>query len=355
MSLNRRLFTWMLGSEVNSLDQSKQRTNSESGGGGNNAPQYFEVYSRELLVQAIKIILNQSTGQSPHDLKPYRLLISLLDKPEIGPVILDDILFEVFRLLYLCSQSPGPAAQNGPELIKTANLMFSSLEPRYFWQYTGTMFSEACKKESVEDEIEEHVKQVGVGPLSLTEVCILTEFILDTVTVESYSETPSEHLPTLFLHLVRSLRAHCAELTASQTALALSLCTKILTRVQPTIVSGDVNEGTETAGGAIELGSTQAVKESKDTAESRSRLDTGNESLRSGEMLSLMSDSTGSVFTSETSIDSVISTDPDSLCTSSLSTATLKNTSSVGNLNDFTDTGDSNVDATGSRDHGGTG
>lgn len=32
-----------------------------------------------------------------HDLRPYRLLVSLLDKPEIGPIILDDILYEVFR------------------------------------------------------------------------------------------------------------------------------------------------------------------------------------------------------------------------------------------------------------------
>uniref|UniRef100_A0A8D9B3L0 Protein dopey-1 homolog n=1 Tax=Cacopsylla melanoneura TaxID=428564 RepID=A0A8D9B3L0_9HEMI len=343
MSLNRRLFTWMLGSEV---DQSKQRTNSEPG--VNNGPQYFEVYSRDLLVQAIKIILNQSTGQTPHDLKPYRLLISLLDKPEIGPVILDDILFEVFRLLYLCSQSPGPSAPNGPELIKTANLMFSSLEPQYFWQYTGTMFSEACKRENEpESEREAQVKQVGAGALSLTEVCILTEFILDTVTVESYSETPSDHLPSLFLHLVRSLRGHCADLTASQTGLALSLCTKILSRVQPTIVTGDATEGAEAA-----VGDTNGAKNvsSVSKEESRSRLDTGNESMRSGEMLSLMSDSAGSVFTSETSMDSVISTEPDSLCTSTMSTATLKNSSSVGNLDDFNDTGDNTTDSS-TREH----
>jgi hypothetical protein len=47
--------------------------------------------------QAIKITLSQGVGGTSHDLGPYRLLVSLLDKPDIGPVILDDILYEVFR------------------------------------------------------------------------------------------------------------------------------------------------------------------------------------------------------------------------------------------------------------------
>lgn len=42
-------------------------------------------------------MLKSVTSNNPHDLRPYRILISLLDKSDIGPVILDDILFEVFR------------------------------------------------------------------------------------------------------------------------------------------------------------------------------------------------------------------------------------------------------------------
>lgn len=49
------------------------------------------------LTQAIKCVLKNVTGENPHDLRPYRILISLLDKSDIGPIILDDILFEVFR------------------------------------------------------------------------------------------------------------------------------------------------------------------------------------------------------------------------------------------------------------------
>lgn len=58
---------------------------------------YFDLFSKDMLIEAIKSTLKTICVENPQDLKPYRILISLLDKPDIGPVILDDILFEVFR------------------------------------------------------------------------------------------------------------------------------------------------------------------------------------------------------------------------------------------------------------------
>lgn len=58
---------------------------------------YFDMYSKEMLVEAIKHLLKEVCEENSQDLKPYRILVSLLDKIDIGPVILDDILFEVFR------------------------------------------------------------------------------------------------------------------------------------------------------------------------------------------------------------------------------------------------------------------
>lgn len=149
--------------------------------------------------QAIKCVLKKATCENPHDLRPYRILISLLDKSDIGPVILDDILFEVFRLvlaqfkrgarvwnkrepwirinflrlLYLSWRDPGNKASNGGELLKSANLLFSSLEPRYLWQYVGVLFSDACRKMplcNVNENEENSVKPVGSGDPSLMEV-----------------------------------------------------------------------------------------------------------------------------------------------------------------------------------------
>lgn len=70
------------------------------------------------------------------------------------------------------------------------------------------------------------------------QVCALAEFLLDIVSLETNRETPKEHLPSLFHHLVVQLTEHCDSLSSLQVARGLKLCAKILTRVQPSIVSG---------------------------------------------------------------------------------------------------------------------
>ncbi|KDR16353.1 protein dopey-1 homolog isoform X2 [Zootermopsis nevadensis] len=252
MSLNRRLFAWLLGSEVNisllSSEHPLVKKSKSSEGSSSNL--YFDMYSREMLIQAIKITLSQGEGESPHDLRPYRLLVSLLDKPDIGPVILDDILYEVFRALYLACESNddsfgkggGTMHKGSQELLKSANLFFSTLEPCYIWIYAGTLFDEACEQQTTNDETaspengstpKEEVKPVGSGPPNLLEVCTLTEFLLDAVSLETYMDTPSEHLPGLFLHVVTQLTLYCDALLPQEVARSLQLCAKVLSRVQP--------------------------------------------------------------------------------------------------------------------------
>ncbi|XP_008187338.1 protein dopey-1 homolog isoform X1 [Acyrthosiphon pisum] len=239
MSLNRRLYAWLLGNEVNltllssdhplvKLRKARELTTVK----------YFEMYSRDLLVQAIKIKLHEATGCKPHDLRPYRLLVSLLDKTEIGPVILDDILYEVFRLLYLCCQKDNKIDKSS-ELIKSANLLFSSLEPKYLWEYTGIMFSNACQSLTRIDPCEDTssvVKSVGSGDLSLVEICSLTDFLLDAISFETFTETPSEHLLELFIHIASTLTDNCDMLTSDQASTSLMLFLKILSKVQPTLI-----------------------------------------------------------------------------------------------------------------------
>lgn len=244
MSLNRRLYGWLLGTEVNMTLLSHHPQMRKAKAEKRNA-NYFDVFSKEMLVKAIKIILDNAIGKSPHDLKPYKLLVSLIDKDDIGPVIIDDILFEVFRLLYLCYNMD--SKPNTSDLLKNANLLFGALVPRYLWEYVGQLFSVACSQyhgTSLLDKEENPVKRVGSGSPNIIEVCALAEFLLDIVSLETYTETSSEHLPSLFHHLVLQLTEHCDSLSAKQVARGLKLCAKILTRVQPAIV------GSHTSGSA---------------------------------------------------------------------------------------------------------
>uniref|UniRef100_A0A8C6JE30 Uncharacterized protein n=1 Tax=Melopsittacus undulatus TaxID=13146 RepID=A0A8C6JE30_MELUD len=259
MSLNRRLYAWLLG------PRSTRHSNPEE-----HATYYFNNFSKEMLVQAMVGIL-QVNGHGEEstlmqDLKPFRILISLLDKPELGPAILEDVLIEVFRTLYTqCkaelelqaepsfnkdhTQLSSKLRENKKtaELIKTANLLFNSFEPYYMWDYIARWFEECCRRTL-------HARlQTGPGggseqsELPLTNFCLLVDFLLDIVSLptrsmrvlcqETYIEIQTEHLPQLLLRMISALTSHLHTLHLSELTDSLRLCSKILSKVQPPLLS----------------------------------------------------------------------------------------------------------------------
>ena len=230
MSLNRRLFGWLLGSssEQPPPKPSHQRSDS-SGSDYDEATLYFDHFSKVFLVQALKNVLQRSLHKA--DLKPYRLLTSLLDKPEIGPAVIEDVLLDVFRALFHGHQK----ASQGQELIKNANLLFGCFESHFVWDFCGNVFNRAsCVAYRVQDEDDAEVNRVGSSPDStVIEMCALIDFLLDVVSIETYVETSSEHLPHLFKTLVQTLTSKCRQLTAVELTKSLVLCKKVLSKVQP--------------------------------------------------------------------------------------------------------------------------
>nr|XP_050849506.1 protein dopey-1 homolog isoform X2 [Vespula vulgaris] len=237
MSLNRRLFAWLLGTEVNTSIL-KTKALSTTNEVLEDTATYFDMYAKEILIEAIKSLLKNSCEENPQDLKPYRILVSLLDKSDIGPIILDDILFEIFRTFYIaCGQSSKIPKTN--EVVKSANLLFSTLEPSYVWIHCGFLFEKACQARiKTQCEIKEMtVKSIGCGMPNLIEICILTEFLLDTVSLDTFIDTPSDHLPTLFYNIISKLLCHIDLLSCMEISKSLELCAKILSKVQPTVVT----------------------------------------------------------------------------------------------------------------------
>ncbi|XP_061772402.1 protein dopey-1 isoform X2 [Nerophis ophidion] len=262
MSLNRRLYAWLLG------PRSTRQSNPEE-----HASHYFNTFSKDMLVQAmVGILQGKARGGEEesvlmHDLKPFRILISLLDKPELGPAILEDVLIEVFRTLHtqcrteLDLQSHGPFTKDHThlssklrenkkttELIKTANLLFNSFEPYYMWDYIARWFEECCRRTlNACTDIPRHAGSLDTPDLSLIEFCQLVDFLLDIVSLptrsmrvicqETYIEIQTEHLPQLLLRMVAALTCHLQTLGFGELTHCLRLCSKILSKVQPPLVS----------------------------------------------------------------------------------------------------------------------
>ena len=114
MFLNGRLNTWLLG-KIAAKNESLSRTYSVcSGDADHQGPieTFFSLHSRPLVIEAVGRPFQNNDSVDKGDangskkaqrlevLKPFRLLISLLDKPEIGGSILEDVLLDVFRALY---------------------------------------------------------------------------------------------------------------------------------------------------------------------------------------------------------------------------------------------------------------
>lgn len=76
---------------------------------------------------------------------------------------------------------------------------------------------------------------VGSGDPCLTEVCYLTEFLLETITLEMYNETTRVYLPKVFLSIIQMLTRHLTKLTNTEIAASLKLGLKIISRVQPIV------------------------------------------------------------------------------------------------------------------------
>lgn len=223
MSLNRRLYAWLLGCDSNGLPLAiaVSATGSGSEGGGlverqdstatnTNEMDYFNVYSKEMLIVAVCNSLREggdSEAGKAVNLKPFKVLMSLLDKPEIGSAILEDILMEIFRCMYrecitnAAGLSPSGAAGKdsvtsedlhlaakaaddkggvNSEIVKTANLLFGAFEPYYIWQFISQTFREACRNAPTA-----RGGVFGKGDASVTELCLVVDFLLDKLTVVS--------------------------------------------------------------------------------------------------------------------------------------------------------------------------
>ena len=208
MSLNRRIFQWFLNinSDGNPVHKMKEEEDDTS-----DKPSYFDQYVREPLTIAMIIlfqnVLESIEGAFEADsltakhrqihLKPFRILITLLDKPEVGTDILNDIMLEIFRTLYKHSQIRSKLLDISirigkdvntmhNELIKNANLLFSSLESYFIWEYLSKTFKRctlSTEKDAVAKNTNGFSSLIDIKLPTHYETFQIISYLLDVVSV----------------------------------------------------------------------------------------------------------------------------------------------------------------------------
>ncbi|XP_068403142.1 protein dopey-2 isoform X2 [Eschrichtius robustus] len=251
MSLNRRLYAWLLGSDIkgNTVVPESEISNSYE----DQSSYFFEKYSKDLLVEGLAEILHQKFPDADVEerhhtyLKPFRILLSLLDKPEIGPQVVGNLFLEVIRAFYsYCRDALGSDLKlsytqsgnslistikenrNASEIVKTVNLLVTSLSTDFLWDYMARCFEDCFRPAK-----QSHAVGRSVGPPpTVSELCTLLVFLLDVIPLELYSEVQTQYLPQVLGCLVQPLAKEMEALSLPELTHALKTCFKVLSKVQ---------------------------------------------------------------------------------------------------------------------------
>ncbi|KAK5672429.1 hypothetical protein QVD99_001192 [Batrachochytrium dendrobatidis] len=203
MSLNRRLYSWILGSAEVPLRNVSTNIS--------------------LVSQALKCMFYANNSATPiSELnRPYKIIISLLDKPELGPLIMDTLFLDILRSLKRhCERS----SQLSAELLSVATMLLDNLDAFFIWKQLHEMLT--LDKDHIEIQDLE-----------------LILFVLESFKF-SDDETQRVHLPFLYQTISASLQI-TSESNQHQSNMELSLrlyiCAKISVLVDSNVFSNSWN------------------------------------------------------------------------------------------------------------------
>ncbi|KAK7063885.1 dopey-N domain-containing protein [Favolaschia claudopus] len=121
LSLNRRLYTWLLGPDEHSEPQVA----------------YLREHALELLCSTLKDEMVSPSGDYAES-RPFKIFISLLDKWEIGASLTESLVYDAFKALKRLVETA-----DGEDLAMTASTLYEAVEPHVLWkQLLGSVFKE---------------------------------------------------------------------------------------------------------------------------------------------------------------------------------------------------------------------
>lgn len=139
MSLNRRLWSWFLGSDSvgssktklaspNQAGQSDEQHNLES----LDLPSYFERYGAQPLILSLKSMIVHEPCVPGKMSRPFRIALSLMDRWEIGAPIVNAIFLPLLRSLWAYRRNT-TSEEAFEEVFRSANVFFDGVESTLIW------------------------------------------------------------------------------------------------------------------------------------------------------------------------------------------------------------------------------
>ncbi|KAK2464744.1 hypothetical protein APHAL10511_003162 [Amanita phalloides] len=114
LSLNRRLYTWLLGPEEKTEHQIT----------------YLKNNALTLLSATLKNEMFNPSGDYSEN-RPFKIFISLLDKWEIGVPLTGVLVYDAFKAIKQHMDKP---PENGEDMMMTASTLYDAVEPQIAWK-----------------------------------------------------------------------------------------------------------------------------------------------------------------------------------------------------------------------------
>lgn len=136
MSLNRRLWTWLLGPEPVGQDGDGGPTSptpgDDHGAGHSIRTRYFGEFGLLPLTQALLKMIEQDAQNPVERARPFRICLSLMDRWEIGGLVVPDIFLPVVDSVRKY-KSKAIGKTDFSEVLRSASVFFDGVESGLIW------------------------------------------------------------------------------------------------------------------------------------------------------------------------------------------------------------------------------
>lgn len=147
MSLNRRLWAWLLGPEPVGQDAE----GNDIAGASTNQQQaylssrtnYFEEYGLQPLTKALLDMIKVAEGSDVMErARPYRICLSLMDRWEIGGLVIPEIFLPVIQSVE-SFKDRAPTDSDFKEVLRSASVFFDGIESGLIYSELVTLLAQA--------------------------------------------------------------------------------------------------------------------------------------------------------------------------------------------------------------------
>ena len=152
MSLNRRLWSWFLGPDPavdtesapspGLFSPSTDYVVTPSRDRAALQADYFRRFGLDPLVRSITMMIDDTSSQTQDKLRPLRICLSLMDRWEIGALVVPRLFLPAMRSVWLYSRN-STSPDSIAEVVRSASVFFDGVESGLIWSEIYGLISQA--------------------------------------------------------------------------------------------------------------------------------------------------------------------------------------------------------------------